>query len=156
MASYRVRPSHDSPRDARQQAHDIATEILTPTYANVLRGASGKLPGQATHCSFLVPAHLLLLACAGGMALYFSIGIDKSQVLEWLAWARAHRSEGRVLFILVYAASLILMIPGSILALLAGAQRCCLAYCHGKGLQMCHKVVCMQAMSSRRRCSRGQ
>jgi uncharacterized membrane protein YdjX (TVP38/TMEM64 family) len=55
-------------------------------------------------------------------AIVLSFHIDKSDLMKWLAWARTRRHEGRALFILAYVASLMLLLPGSILALLAGVH----------------------------------
>ena len=103
--------------DTRRQADAAAAEILTPSYAAIHAHARSE-----PRCGLLAKANLGLLLCAVLLALYFSFQADRTLVLRWLNWARHHPVEGRTLFVLVYSASMVAMVPGSILALLAGAH----------------------------------
>ena len=103
--------------DTRWQADAAAAEILTPSYAAIHAHARSE-----PRCGLLAKANLGLLLCAVLLALYFSFQADRTLVLRWLNWARHHPVEGRTLFVLVYSASMVAMVPGSLLALLAGAH----------------------------------
>ena len=55
------------------------------------------------------------------LAMYVIFKVDKKQILRALRWARMHEREGMALFVLAYVAALVLMLPGSIFALIGGA-----------------------------------
>lgn len=108
---------HASISPLRQQAQNIAAEIVTPRYA------SAQVQPQQAQCSCLLRLSTAVLVCTIATLLYAGWQkTDKSIMLQWLAWMQQHQIEGRITFVAVYSATLIAMIPGSLLAVLAGAK----------------------------------
>lgn len=58
---------------------------------------------------------------------------DHSYLIIWMKWLQEHEEEGRVLFVLGYAACLLLLLPASLLAVLAGAHHSLL--CEASSMQ---------------------
>ena len=48
---------------------------------------------------------------------------DHTYLIVWMNWVQQHEQQGRVLFVLGYATCLLLLLPASLLAVLAGAHR---------------------------------
>lgn len=45
---------------------------------------------------------------------------DHAYLIVWMKWLKQHEREGRIVFVLGYAACLLLLLPASVLAVLAG------------------------------------
>lgn len=127
----------------RQQAQTIAGEIVTPRYA------APQLQPRQAQCSYLFRFSTAVLVCALTTLLYAGWQrTDKRLVMRWLAWMQQHQIEGRIVFVAVYSATLVAMIPGSALAVLAGARcRCCLL------TQLLRTAECSHASQSRKTCT---
>jgi hypothetical protein len=111
--------SNDPLEGARDEAHAISVDFCSPSYAK-LRNADQRVAEDAAHCPVLQTSTRVVIASFVIVALYLSFSLDTKHILKWLSWTRAHQCEGRVLFVLSYTASLIFMLPASVLALLAG------------------------------------
>jgi hypothetical protein len=108
----------------RQQAQLIAENFLSPSYARLRPSGQQGAPvlGSSVSSTCPISGIQVLLACCMIAAIILAFRVDRSELIKWLTWARTRRHEGRALFILAYVASLILMVPGSVLALLAGVH----------------------------------
>jgi uncharacterized membrane protein YeiB len=124
--------------DARREANAAAMEILTPSYAAIRTHAR-----DTQRCGLLAKANVALLLCAVLLAAYFSLHADRAALLRWLKWARQHPVEGRCVFVAVYSASMVAMVPGSLLALLAGEQ--------ARMLMMSVMTLCAHVIAARYR-----
>lgn len=70
-----------------------------------------KWPSASTLAMVLAVLSLVITAHIWG---------GQSYITNGMLWMREHEQQGRVLFVLAYTACLILLLPASVLALLAG------------------------------------
>lgn len=136
LASIRTAAPVQSPRsstETRRQADAIATHILSPSFARLREAHQPPPAASLTAGCPLAGTRPLLLACCIVAAVVIAMRTDRTDVMRLMLWARSRKHQGKALFVLLYAASLVLMIPGSILALLAGAPpppaACCVHLC---------------------------
>lgn len=104
---------HGDQQDAQERSapqEPPATLDAQKSQLSTLWNDAAKWPSTSTIALVLLLLSLLVTA----------YGLDRSYIMTWMLWMREHERQGRIWFVVAYVTCLLLLLPASVLALLAG------------------------------------